>query len=568
MSDALEAAIAEFLQAEANGHPADRAALLARYEAVRDELTQFFADHDQMQRISAPLRGLSINALRLSSEDPTQDGQTLNGQLAQHDYVQAERVAKYQIECELGRGGMGVVYKARDTELNRTVALKMVSSGRFAAADDLERFRGEARLAAGLTHPGIVPIYEAGEWQGLPFFAMGLVEGVSLADLIREKPLPPQSAARLLKKITAAVAFAHAHGVIHRDLKPANILLARVDKSDSRTHTLKGYATNDVDSLEPAITDFGLAKRLGVDDHLTTTGQVLGTPAYMPPEQAAGSRREIGEASDIYSLGAILYAMLTGRPPFVAESPVEVILQVLERDPELPQQLNPAVPSELAAICLKCLEKSADRRYISAQALVADLDRFLQHEPPEAGRGSVLRSLRRWGRREPVAAWHLGGLTFILLLVQLIFVLHPESEWRYHLQVCAPLVAWLIGCVVLQFAVRSDQLRQPAHYLWSAMDVLFLTLALASLTTPIAILMSSYLILICASSLFFQTRLVAFTTILCIAGSSLLLAFNVEARNPLHHALTYEAVLAIAGFVVGYQVWRFRVLREYYEDRC
>ena len=568
MSDALEAAIAEFLQAEANGHPSDRAALLARYEAVRDELAQFFADHDRMQRISAPLRGLSSNARRLSSEDPTQDGQTLSGQLARHDSVQAERVAKYQIECELGRGGMGVVYKARDTELNRTVALKMVSSGRFAAADDLERFRGEARLAAGLTHSGIVPIYEAGEWQGLPFFAMGLVEGVSLADLIREKPLPPQSAARLLKKITAAVAFAHAHGVIHRDLKPANILLARVDKPDSRTHSLKGYATNDVDSLEPAITDFGLAKRLDVDDHLTTTGQVLGTPAYMPPEQAAGSRREIGEASDIYSLGAILYAMLTGRPPFVAESPIEVILQVLERDPELPQKLNPAVPSELAAICLKCLEKSADRRYISAQALAADLDRFLQHEPPEAGRGSVLRWFRRWGRREPVAAWHLGGLSFILLLVQVIFALHPDSEWRYHLQVCAPLAAWLMGCVILQFAVRSDQLRQPAHYLWSAMDVLFLTLALASLTTPIAILMSSYLILICASSLFFQTRLVAFTTMLCIAGSSLLLAFNAQARDPLHHALTYETVLAIAGFVVGYQVWRFRVLREYYEDRC
>jgi serine/threonine-protein kinase len=563
MSDALDAAIAEFLQAEANGHGADRAALLARHTEIRDKLTGFLADHDRMRRLSAPLRGLSGNAIRLSSIDPT-----LGGELAQCDYVQVDRVGRYQIECELGRGGMGVVYKARDSELNRTVALKMVSTGRFAAASDLERFRGEARLAAGLTHPGIVPIYEAGEWQGLPFFAMGLVEGVSLADLIREQPLPPQSAARLLKKIASAVAFAHANGVIHRDLKPANILLARSERTGSGAHSLKGYATGEVDSLEPAITDFGLAKRLDVDDHLTTTGQVLGTPAYMPPEQAAGSRREIGEASDIYSLGAILYAMLTGRPPFVAESPVEVILQVLERDPELPQKINRAVPSELAAICLKCLEKRPERRYISAQALAADLERFLQHEPPEAGRGSLLRSLRRWGRREPVVAWHLGGLGFILLLVQLIFVLHPESNWQYHLQVCAPLVAWLMGCLVLQFAVRSEQLRQPAHYLWSAMDVLFLTLALASLTTPIAILMSSYLILICASSLFFQTRLVAFTTILCIVGSSLLLAFNPVARNPLHHALTYEAVLAIAGFVVGYQVWRFRVLREYYEDRC
>jgi serine/threonine-protein kinase len=344
--------------------------------------------------------------------------------------------------------------------------------------------------------------------------------------------------------------------------------LSRAEKSDPRNPTSKSHPGHEVDLLEPAITDFGLAKRLDVDEHLTTTGQVLGTPAYMPPEQAAGSRREIGEASDIYSLGAILYAMLTGRPPFVAESPVEVILQVLERDPELPQKINPAVPSELAAICLKCLEKSADRRYISAQALAADLERFLQHEPPEAGRGSLLRWLRRWGRREPVAAWHLGGLLSILLLVQLIFLMHPESTVKYHVKVCTPLVAWLLGCLVLQFAVRKDSLRQPAHYLWAAMDVFFLTAALAALESDIAILMSSYLILICASSLFFQTRLVAFTTILSMLGSSILLILRPEARNPAHHALTYEAILAIAGFVVGYQVWRFRVLREYYEERC
>jgi serine/threonine-protein kinase len=567
VSDALDVAIAEFLEAQANGRPADRAALLGRHPAVRAELEEFFADHDRMQRLSAPLRGLSSSHLLPSSEDPTLDGQTLSGALAPRDHVQVERVGKYQIESELGRGGMGVVYRARDTELNRPVALKMVSAGRFAAADDLERFRGEARLAAGLAHPGIVPIYEAGEWQGLPFFAMGLVEGVSLADLIRERPLPPQAAARLLKKIAGAVAFAHGRGVIHRDLKPANILLARADASESKPHSLKGYATTEVDAYEPAITDFGLAKRLDVDEHLTTTGQVLGTPAYMPPEQAAGSRREIGEASDIYSLGAILYAMLTGRPPFVAESPVEVILQVLERDPELPQKINPAVPSELAAICLKCLEKSADRRYISAQALAADLERFLQHEPPEAGRGSLLRWVRRWGRREPVAAWHLGGLVFILLLVQVIFRMHPGSTWSYHWQVCAPLLGWLIGCLVLQFVVRSERFRQPAHFLWSAMDVVFLTASLKSLDTPIAILMSSYLILICASSLFFQTRLVVFTTVLCILGSSLLLMLDPVASDPPHHALTFEAILAIAGFVVGYQVWRFRVLREYYEDR-
>lgn len=555
--DPLEAALAEFLESQDNGRSVDREALLARHPQAAAELRDFFANHDRMQRLSAPLRGLASGASRPGINDATLAPQSLAS--LDEESASLRQVGKYAIERELGRGGMGVVYRAQDTELNRTVALKMIPAGRFAAADDLERFRSESRLAASLAHPGIVPIYEAGEWQGLPFFAMGLIEGINLADLIRDNPLAPHTAARLLKKVATAVAFAHAHGVIHRDLKPANVLLSRVEpSSNSNSHS---------GDYEPAITDFGLAKRLGGDEHLTTTGQVLGTPAFMPPEQAAGSIKEIGEGTDIYALGAILYMMLTGRPPFQADNPVEVILQVLERDPELPRQLNPTVPVELQAICLKCLEKRPEARYVSAQALVSDLERFLQHEPPEAGRGSLLRWIRRWGRREPVTAWHLGGLAFILLLVQIIFALHPQRDWDYHLRVCLPLVGWILACLGLQFAVRSDHLREPAHYLWSAIDVLFLTAALASLTTPIAILMSSYLILICASSLFFRTRLVSFTTVLCIAASSALLAFRPEALHPIHHALTFEAILAIAGFVVGYQVWRFRVLREYYEER-
>jgi len=560
-ADPLGAAIAEFLEAEANGSPIDRNELLERYPQAAVHLQSFFTDHDRMQRLSVPLRemlsgpGTSQSVTSHETLDP-RDPRSPSPAARQSP---SECVGRYQIECELGRGGMGVVYKARDEQLNRTVALKMIPSGRFASAADLERFRTEARLAAGLNHPNIVPIFEAGEWQGLPFFSMGLVEGISLADRIREGPLNPDQAARLLKKVAAAVAFAHAHGVIHRDLKPANILLSRNDQAAS--------ASSEQDAYEPAITDFGLAKRLDFDDHLTSTGQVLGTPAYMPPEQAAGHRREIGEASDIYALGAILYAMLTGRPPFVAESPVEIILQVLEKDPPLPRHLNGAIPRELEAICLKCLEKRPEHRYLSAQALVGDIERFLKHEPPEAGRRSVLRWIRRWGRREPLAIWHLGGLAFVLLLVQIIFALHPERQWIYHLYVCAPLVGWMIGCLVLQQIARRERLRNLVHYLWSAMDALFLTATLAVLITPIAILLSSYLILICASGLFFRTRLVAFTTIAAIVASAALLLIRPEAAQPLHHALLFEAILAIAGFVVGYQVWRFRVLREYYEER-
>ncbi len=560
MLDSLETAIAEFLEGK------ERSELLARYPEFSAELEQFFADHDRMQRLSAPLRGLTSVGIEFGNNsgstgfDPrseiTIDAAEMEPRGGARSSISG-RVGRYNIERELGRGGMGVVYQAHDTQLGRTVALKMISACRFASEADIERFRGEAKLAAGLSHPGIVPIYEADEWQGLPFFTMGLVEGISLAELIRKQPLNPNSAARLLKKIAAAVAFAHANGIIHRDLKPANVLLAR--NEGSSLHGREGY--------EPAITDFGLAKRLNAEEHLTTTGQVLGTPAYMSPEQASGSRATVGEASDIYSLGAILYAMLAGRPPFLADSPVEVILQVMETDPPLLQRLNPAIPQEIEAICLKCLEKKPEHRYLSAQALVSDLERFLQQEPPEAGRGSLLRSLRRWGRREPVVAWHLGGIGFILLLVQIIFALHPEREMRYHLMVCLPLLAWMGGCFVLRQMAFKESLQQLVHYLWVAMDTIFLSTLLGILEAPIALLMSSYGNLIVASGLFFRPRLVAFTTLVAIATSIVVFVAQPSARDPLHHAVLFEAILATTGFLVSYQVWRFRVLREYYEEK-
>jgi serine/threonine-protein kinase len=264
----------------------------------------------------------------------------------------------YEIEGELGRGGMGVVYKARQISLNRVVALKMILAGSQAAESEVARFRTEAESIARLHHPGIVQVYEVGEHDGKAFFSLEYCEGGGLDRKLAGKPMPPREAAALVKGLAEAMQAAHAHAVIHRDLKPANVLL-----------TGDGTAK---------VTDFGLAKKLD-EQGKTQTGSVMGTPSYMAPEQAAASK-DVGPAADVYALGAILYECLTGRPPFVAGNPMDVLLQVLEHAPTPPQVLNPAVPRDLQTICLKCLEKEPRQRFASAQALADDLARWLGGE--------------------------------------------------------------------------------------------------------------------------------------------------------------------------------------------
>jgi len=300
----------------------------------------------------------------------------------------------YELLEEIARGGMGVVWKARQTSLNRIVALKMILSGEFASEREMERFRREAEAAANLQHPNIVAIHEIGQRDGQHYFSMDYVDGQNLNALVRDNPLPPQRAAQYLKTIAEAIHFAHQRGTLHRDLKPQNVL---IDSND-----------------QPRITDFGLAKVVGQASGLTESGAIMGSPSYMPPEQASGRLDRIGPHSDVYSLGAILYELLTGRPPFQAATAMATLRQVVDDEPAPPRKLNPNVPADLETICLKCLEKLPQQRYANARDLAEDLGRFLNHDPILARPASASRKVEQWVKRHPMV---LSGVAALALLV-------------------------------------------------------------------------------------------------------------------------------------------------------
>jgi predicted Ser/Thr protein kinase len=284
-------------------------------------------------------------------------------------------VAGYEFLGVLGRGGMGVVYRARQTRLNRLVAVKMIQPEVYAGPAERARFRTEAEAAAGLQHANIVQVYEVGDHDGRPFLALEYVDGGSLADRLDGTPLPARAAAELVETLARAIHAAHERGVIHRDLKPANVLL-----------TADGT---------PKVADFGLAKRLEGEAGQTRTGAVLGTPNYMAPEQAAGRVKEVGPATDVYGLGAILYECLTGRPPFQGTTLLETLEQVRSQAPVPPRLLQPRVPCDLETVCLKCLEKDPHRRYASARELADELRRYLNGEPIRARSFNLLERFTR-----------------------------------------------------------------------------------------------------------------------------------------------------------------------------
>ncbi len=327
-------------------------------------------------------------------------------EVASEDQAEVDDFGDYELFEEIGRGGMAVVYRARQRSLGRMVAIKMILHGRLASSVYRDRLRAEAAAAASLRHPHIVTIYEVGEYLGQAFLAMELVSGRTLADLARETPLSPSRAARYLQLVARAIQAAHDQQVLHRDLKPANVILDDAD--------------------QPRVTDFGLARRLDHDSEITLAGAALGTPGFLPPEQVAVSREAVGPWSDIYSLGATLYFLLTTRAPFLGETVASTLQQVLHDDPISPRRINPAVPRDLETICLKCLEKSPDKRYRSASALAEDLDRFLRNIPITARPTNFIEKAWRWRCRRPALATLLAG-TVLAVLVSLGAV---TWQWR------------------------------------------------------------------------------------------------------------------------------------------
>src|SRR5262252_4542856 len=297
----------------------------------------------------------------------------------------------YELLKEVGRGGQGVVFRARQKSLNRLVALKVIALGQWATQAHLKRFRLEAEAAASLDHPSIVPIYEIGERDGQCYFSMKFIEGGQLDDLVKQLPMPIQRAVELVAKLARTVQYAHEHGILHRDIKPGNILLDKIG--------------------EPHLTDFGLARLVESESTVTRTVEVLGTPSYMAPEQAAGNNIKLTRGTDVYGLGAVLYHLLTGHPPFAGGTTYETIKLLLEAEPRPPRFWNAAVDSDVSTICLKCLEKDPPRRYSSALALAEDLERWLRHEPIKASRTGAFGRGKKWLQRNPTAA----GITVLSL---------------------------------------------------------------------------------------------------------------------------------------------------------
>lgn len=415
--DSLESVMAEYLERLESGDSPDPATYLQQFPQHSGELTSFFRNHHWL------------------GEAPAPDSSPLIG----------SQIGPYQIESEIARGGMGVVYRAHQAGLDRPVALKLISSGVLAGDEERKRFRIEAEAAARLDHPGIIAIHEIGSWQGYEYFSMTLVEGPTLQKQIDDRRFNDQRSAELVREIAHAVDYAHRVGIVHRDLKPDNILLSEDDR--------------------PLVTDFGLAKWHREGTMITRTGQVLGTPNYMSPEQAAG-RKEADTAADVYALGAILYALITGEPPHSGDSAAEVLRSVLQDEPKAPRFLRRDVSVDLENICLKAIQFEPSARYESAKALAEDLDRYLAGEPTSASSsGFIDRVAREIGRDQHQSSFTYWARSLALIGV-IVFLSHVAMFILDYSELSRPLSVWLprgvmMGLIFVVFYRARDGALLP-----------------------------------------------------------------------------------------------------------
>lgn len=433
----------------------------------------------------------------------------------------------FSLEEELGRGGMGVVYRARHLTLETDFALKMVRACEFATDEEIRRFFQEARAASRLRHPNIVSVYDAGEHEGIPFLVMTFVNGTTLTEQLKSRQRDVNFAVEVMLQVAPAVEYLHQQGIIHRDLKPSNILT-----DDSGTHF---------------VADFGLAKVFGGEGDRTISGTILGTPAYMAPEQAWGRAQDICHQSDVYGLGAVMYEMLTGQPPFKEDTPLDQLLRLRDSEPRPVRKLNPDVPVQLETICMRCLEKKPEHRYHSANDFAEDLQRHLQGESIANQSIGLWTVFRRWTRREPALAVHLIALAIITLIVQVPEWVSPGRS-ETHLTVISTLAVWALLSIMFQRLISAGWSFMRRS--WIAFDAAMFTIAVANGRGPFESLVAGYALMIVASSMWYKPRLVAVTTAATVLSYCVLLSVKGSEQTPTHYPFLVVGILIVTGGIV------------------